>query len=353
MAKALHAIDYLAAPEKFPPRPVCAAFGDEPFLKRHFLLWIRQAVLGEGEGDISLATFEGKTAKLADVLDELSTLAMFGSGKRLAVVEEADDFVTRYRADLEDYVAKPLSTGVLVLDLKTLAANTRLYKAIDAGGLLLDCNAPAAAATPKWLRSWARQAHGFQLDASAADALVELVGPELGLLDQELAKLALTVGPGGAVGAEGVRQMVGSWRARTTWEMLDAAMDGKTAEALVQLDRLLLAGEHPIALLAQISASLRRLAATTQLVVAGESSGRRVSVRDALQNAGVKGFVIQKSESQLRRLGRNRGDRLYGWLLEADLGLKGNSELPPRAVLERLIVRISAPEKRAPVPARR
>lgn len=344
MAKALHATDYLANPQKHPPKPVCAAFGDETFLKRQTLLRIRHAVLGEGEGDISLATFEGKAAALRDVMDELSTLAMFGSGQRLAVVEEADEFVSRYRPELEDYVARPRSTGVLVLDLKTLASNTRLYKAIEAAGLLVDCSTPAAAATVKWLRSWAKQAHGFQLDASAADALVELVGPELGLLDQELAKLALTGGPGATVGVDMVREMVGSWRARTTWEMLDAVLDGKTAEALVQLDRLLLAGEHPIALLAQISATLRKLAATTQQIVAAEKAGRRMPVRDALQHAGVKGFVLQKSETQLRRLGRARGDRLYGWLLEADLGLKGYSELSPRAVLERLIVRLSMPE---------
>ncbi|NLX99441.1 MAG: DNA polymerase III subunit delta [Rhodopirellula sp.] len=344
MAKALHAVDYLAACEKHPPRPVCAVFGADPFLKRQVLLRIRQAVLGTGEGDISLTSFEGKTAKWSDVQDELSTLAMFGDGKRMAVVEEADDFVSRFRTELEDYVGKPASTGVLVLDLKTLAANTRLYKAIDTSGLLVDCNAPAAAGVSKWLRSWAKQAHGFQLDASAAEALAEMVGPELGLLDQELAKLALSVGPGGAVTVDKVRQMVGSWRARTAWEMLDAVMDGKPAEAIVQLDRLLLAGEHPIAILAQISASLRRLAAATQLIIAGEISGQRVSLRDSLQRAGVKGFVLQKSEAQLRRLGRRRGDRLYGWLLEADLGLKGYSELPPRAVLERLIVRLSAPE---------
>ena len=346
MAKALHATDYLANPEKHPPRPVCTAFGDDPFLKRQTLLRIRHAVLGEGEGDISLATFEGKTSPLRDVLDELSTLAMFGSGGRLAVVEEADDFVSRYRAELEDYVARPRSTGVLVLDLKSLPSNTRLYKAIDAEGLLVDCSTPSAAAATKWLRSWAKQAHGFQLEAPAADALIELVGPELGLLDQELGKLALTGGPGSSVGVEMVRQMVGSWRARTTWEMLDAALDGKTAEALVQLDRLLLAGEHPIALLAQISASLRKLAATTQQIIVAEGAGRRVAVRDALQHAGVKEFVLQKSEAQLRRLGRSRGDRLYGRFLEADLGLKGYSEASPRTVLERLIVRLSTPDAR-------
>ena len=120
MAKALHAIDYLAQPDKYPPQPVCVVFGDELFLRRQAILQLREAVLGGGEGDFSLTAFEGTPAELRDVLEELATVAMFG-GRRLVVVEEADDFVSRYRAELEDYVARPSRTGVLVLDVDSLA----------------------------------------------------------------------------------------------------------------------------------------------------------------------------------------------------------------------------------------
>ena len=60
-AKTLHAIDYLAKPQKHPPRPVCAVFGDEPFLRRQALIRLREAVLGGDEAEFSLATFEGRT----------------------------------------------------------------------------------------------------------------------------------------------------------------------------------------------------------------------------------------------------------------------------------------------------
>ncbi len=342
MPKALHAIDYLADPAAHPPQSVCVASGDEAFLKRRTLLEIRRAVLGSSEGEFSLATFEGKTALLRDIQEELSTLAMFGGGRRLVLVEEADDFVTRYRAELEDYVAKPVSTGVLVLDVKSFPSNTRLYKAVAATGMLVDCGAPAAAAVTRWVRSWAKQAHGIQLEVAAADALVEAVGPELGLLDQELAKLALTVEAGGKISVTTVTEMVGGWRARTTWEMLDAALDGKAPEAMLQLDRLFAAGENPIALLGQISATLRRLAAAMQLIRSAEATGRRMPLRAALEQAGVKTFVLDKVERQLRRLGRKRAEQLYGWLLQADLDLKGGSSLPPRTVLERLVVQVAA-----------
>jgi DNA polymerase-3 subunit delta len=348
MAKALHAIDYLAAPEKYPARPVCVAFGEDAFLKRHVLQKLRQEVLGGGDADFSLSAFEGRKALLSEVLDELATVAMFGGGKRLVVITEADDFVTRYRGELEDYVAKPRSSGLLVLEVKTWPANTRLYKAVAAKGLPVDCNTPPAARLTRWLGSWATRVHGVQLSAAAADLLVEMVGPELGLLDQEIAKLALTAGAGGKVTPQMISQNVGSWRAKTTWVMLDAVLDGKVRDALVQLDRLLLAGENPVGLLAQISASLRRLAAATRLILQAEQAGRRLSLRNALEQAGVKSFVLAKAERQLRQLGRHRGAQLYDWLLQADLDLKGASALPPRLVLERLIVRLAAPEARQP-----
>jgi len=353
MPKALHAIDYLAASDRHPPRPVCVVFGNESFLKRHSLARLRKEVLPGDDAEFSLATFDGPKSELGDVLDELATVAMFGDGRRLVVVDQADDFISRYRAELEDYVARPSSTGVLVLDVKSWASNTRLYKAVAKSGLQVDCNAPAPGSLTRWLANWAKQVHGVRLASPAAELLVEMVGPELGLIDQELAKLALTAGPNGKITVEAVSRSVGSWRAKTTWEMLDAALAGNAREALVQLDRLLLAGENPIGILAQISSSLRRFAAATRLVLQAERAGRRLALSDALEQSGVKRFVLGKAEGQLRRLGRHRGARLYRWLVEADLDLKGASPMPPRLILERLIVRLAARDARVPAAGRR
>ncbi len=341
MAK-LHAFDYLAQSEKHTPRPVCVAYGDDLFLRRQVLVRIRGAVLSEEEADFSLTTFEGATAELRDVLEELDTVAMFGA-QRLVVVEEADEFVSRYRQALEDYVAKPGRGGVLMLDVKTWPATTRLYKAVDAKGLAVDCSAPAAARLTRWLSDWAKQAHNVQLSLNAAETLAELVEPELGVLDQELAKLALVSGADKKITPDMVQKYVGGWRAKTTWEMLDLALDGNVPEALRQVDRLLSSGEVPIGILGQIASSLRRLAAATRLILRSEAAGRKIAVGSALQQAGVKPFVLQKAERQLRRIGRQRGGQLYRWLLETDLDLKGDSPMPPRLVLERLIVRLAAP----------
>ncbi len=259
------------------------------------------------------------------------------------VVRKADDFVSRNRSALEDYVAHPKASGVLVLEVATWPANTRLAKAIAAEGLSIECKTPAPQSIAKWLASRATKEHRARLERQAADLLLDSVEPDLGLLDQELAKLALAAGEGGAIDAALVREMVGGWRSKTTWDMLDLAVGGHAAEAILQLDRLLSSGESPVAILAQIGSTLRRFAAAARTVEQAERAGRRTTLKHALEAAGFRSFVVAKAENQLRQLGRQRSASLYRAVLEADLALKGASSAPMRAriVLERLIARMS------------
>lgn len=342
---AVHALDYLAEKPHPATPPFCALFGDEPFLKGLVVGELRQAVLGEGEADFALTRFDGRNADWRTVSDELLTVGLFGGGQRLVMVDDADDFVSEHRGQLEDYLARPSRTGTLVLIVQTWPSNTRLAKQVAASGLAIECKSPPEARLIKWLGTLARERHGAKLEREAAESLVEIVGPELGLIDQELAKLAAAAG-GEPIAAGLVQQLVGGWRAKTAWDMLDAAVEGRTREALVELDRLLLSGENPIAILGQIAATLRRFAAATRMIEQTEASGGRPNLRQVLEQAGVKSFVIAKNEAQLRRLGRQRSGQIYRWLLEADLALKGVSSAPARArtLLEQLVVRLGAPE---------
>lgn len=349
MPAALSAVDYLPHPEKHAPAPVCVVYGDEALLKRRALETLRHAVLGDGDAEFSLTRFEGDETPLRDVMDELATLGLFGGGRRLVVVDDADGFVSKHRSELEDYVQHPQQSNVLALSVSSWPSNTRLAKAVASTGLAIECKAPGEAQTPRWLTSWAKSSHQLTLPAECAEAMVEAIGPELGLLDQELAKLAGVVGPGGKVTLELVDEYVAGWRVKTAWTMLDAALDGQTGAALGQLDRLLQSGENAIGILAQIAATLRRFAAATRFIEQAEAEGRKITLRAALERAEVKPFVINRAEGQLRRLGRERGGRLFAVLLEADLALKGTNSAPARArlELERLIAWLSAPIKTA------
>ena len=341
MAK-LHATDFLNSAKPFEAVPVVVLFGKDAFLRQQASLVIRHSLLDEEDAEFSLTRFEGDQVDFVSVVEELSTMAMFGGGIRLIVIDDADTFVSRYRADVEDYLAAPSKTGVLVLLVDSFPSNTRLYKQVDKTGVLIDCSSLTEPKIPKWLVGWCKSKHKTVCESAAAELLVDLVGPELGLLDQELAKLVLSVKPGEKLTTETVRTNVGHWRSKTAWEMLDLALSGNAPEAIRQLDRLFQAGEHAVGLLAMISYTLRRLAAATELILEAEKQKRRLPLPNALEQAGVKKFVLDKSVEQLKKLGRHRGQKIPDWLIKADLDLKGDSRSDPRLVLEQLIVKIAS-----------
>lgn len=314
-------------------QPVYVLHGDEDFLKRQVLVALRRLVLGSDDDAFGLSTHAGDKAAFAAVRDELDTLP-FLSPRRLVVVEGADPFVTRHRAALEKYVADPAANGVLILDVKTWPANTRLAK-LTAGDKTITCKTPSAYKLPEWCVQWAAKQHGKTLAAPAAQLLVELVGADMGLLDQEITKLVVYAGDAARIDRGDVDKLVGSSRAENTWIIFDAIGTGKPKEALAILDRLLEQGDEPLRILGAFSLQLRRLAQAARLC---ENGG---SLTAALEQAGVPPFAVKGCEQQLRHLGRKRADRLYDWLLEADLGLKGSSELPPRTLLERFVVRLA------------
>jgi DNA polymerase-3 subunit delta len=337
----MDSLTFLERAGRAKPRPVYVVHGDEPFLKRHVLAALRTLVLGADAGDFALSTHPGDRATYAAVHDELQTLP-FLSPRRLVVVENADPFVTRERARLEKYVAAPAATGVLVLDVASWPSNTRLAKLLGEDATLV-CKAPPAAKLVEWCRKWSAAHHGKELAPAAAQLLVDLVGAEMGLLDQELAKLAAYAGAAPRVEAADVDRLVGNSRDENTWRIFDLIGAGQAGAALTHLGRLLDQGEDPLKLLGAFSMQLRRLAQ------AARRSAQGVRLDAALEQMGVPPFARRGVEQQLRHLGRRRLDRVYDWLLEVDLGLKGSSQLPPRTLLERLVVRLARPAD----PARR
>ena len=336
-------LEFLAEKGPHEPRRVYAVSGDEPFLKQLILERLRKLLLTEDDANFALSTLDGEEIEWRDLLDELSTVAMFGGDQRLIIVRDADDFVSKHRAQLEDYVAKPKSTGRLVLELRSFPSNTRLYKSVQASGLVIDGGVPSPASLQKWAIHWAKHQHNVKIEKPAAELLLEIVGPQMGRIDQELAKLAARVGPEGSIDEKQVEELVAGKRARQVWDMLDAMLAGNASDALGQLERLILSGEEPIGLLAQMGSNLRRLAAAARIFDLGERTGRRLNLRAALEAVGVKSFVLAKTEDQLKQVGRQRATQIYDWLIEADLALKGASshKLRARFELEELICRLS------------
>jgi DNA polymerase III subunit delta len=326
----MHAVEFLKqVPDSIPP--VVVLSGGQRHLKQSALAVLKKVVTGDE--DTSFSSFAGKDADLQTITDELRTISMWGD-RRLVLVEDADEFVTKVRGALEKYVEKPAKKSVLVLSVKTWTKTTRLAKQVAASGLDVECSELKGAPLLKWLQDSARDSYQQTLAREAAVLMVELVGEELGMLDQELSKLATYVGSGAKIGVEDVQKLVGGWRTETTWAMTDAVRDGDLAFAIGALDQLLTAGEAPLKLLGGIAYVYKKIAQATDM-------SRTMPLDQALRQAGLFPQSVPAAQAYLRRIGRSRAEQILNTLLATDAGLKGSSPLSDRIQMEKLLVELA------------
>ncbi|EMI18615.1 DNA polymerase III subunit delta [Rhodopirellula maiorica SM1] len=345
----LNAFEMLMKPPADLPS-VAAVFGPDTTLRT----WAISALSSDGD----VTSFDGESVRWSDLRDDLATASLFDfDGKRTIVIRDADKFVSNHRPELEKYAGNPGESNRFIMEMTTLASNTKLYKAIAGDHLAVGCSASTdkklgitAANRRKFLCNYVAKRHGATLSGEAADALIEMLGEEIGMIETEIAKLALYKPPGETIDEPLVREVVAGWQGKTVWQITEAIATGNAAEALLQLDKLMSGGQRPIALLPQIAWSLRRLGMATAVVEHREREGRSVQLEDALAAAGIhRPSDIQQSKAQLRGLGRARGKQLLPWLLDADLRLKGthSADGRDRFLLEHLVMRLAkaAPQK--------
>ena len=367
MADALRALDILANPADLSlgQAGVVVLHGDEPFLVREMLAVLRDTLCPD-ETDRTWAwrEFSGE-AELdpRDVFDEAATVPMFATAMRAAVVRNADGFVSAARERLETLASAPRGRrGIVVLDVKTFTATTRLAKAVAKDGLAIETSIPKGYNLAAWTRKWAQSRHGIQLAAPTAQRLLERLGDELGQIDQSLARLAAATPAADRkqpLGPEAVEDFVGSPQERTAWEMIDLATAGDAAAAIKQLADRLAAGENPVGITAQMAAVLRRLSTAARLLALPAGQGRPAGVEQALREAGVAAWpkAVAQAKTGLAQLGPRRARQLPVWLLDLDLALKSDASrgLRARLALERLFCKMGrsadSGAKPAPRPA--
>jgi DNA polymerase-3 subunit delta len=326
----MHVTAFLRKPEGCETGPIVVLSGKVGHLKQAAIKLLAERLLGS-EGELGLTRFAGNDADLRSVCDELRTVSMWGD-RRMVVVDEADDFVSNYRSGLEKYLEQPARKSVLVLDVKSFPKTTRLAKVVAKIGLPLECTELSAGELARWLVDESKATYGKQLSRESAQLMIDLAGAEIGLLDQELAKLAAYVGDRPKIEPDDVRALVGGWKAQTTWAMTDAVRDGRLDEALACLDKLLGAGEAPQKILGGINYVFRKYAQAT------EHARHTASLNAALQQSGVFPRDVAVSAQYLRRIGRPQAERLFEHLQTADSRFKGTLRLPERIVLEQLLL---------------
>ncbi len=311
-------------------RPAYLIAGSESLLRDEAIAGIRKAALGEGGGDFDFDRLAGERAGAGALLDAVRMLPLLAK-RRLVLLREPE----ARRGGKGDALAEALERAVelaaasescvLVVVAEQIDRRSRWVKAFAEPAALVACDPPKGGrAALEFVREEAR-ARQLALEPAAADLLAEAVGPQLLALRQELEKAALYAGPGVKITRAHVQETLCAIAEEPIWDLTDAIGEGRSADALGLLARMLAAGAPAPVLLGSLAAHFRKL----------------TRARAGVPPAGPP-FVVQKLERQARRYTPARLVACLRAIHEVDEVLKGQGSLAPEIAMERLVLGLSA-----------
>jgi DNA polymerase-3 subunit delta len=311
-------------------RPAYLVAGAEVLLRDEALAGIRAAVLGEAGGDFDFERLAGERTTPGQLQDAVRALPMLAQ-RRLVLLREPEGRKGGKGEALAEALAGVVAdvttsdACTLVVVAEQIDRRSRWVKAFAEPAAFVACDPPKNAKEALgFLRDEAR-AQGVALEPAAAELLAESVGPNLLALRQELTKAALYAGEGARVTRAHVRETICAIAEEPIWDLTDAIGEGRAADALGALGRMLGAGAPPPVLLAALAGHFRKLARTR----AGEPPQGHP-------------FMVQKLERQARRYAPARLVACLRAIHEVDEVLKGSGSIQPEIALERLVLGLSA-----------
>lgn len=309
--------------------------GPEPYLQSQYLRLVSEGIETEIGEPPSRFDFDGASATLATVLDELRSYGLMQS-KKLVVLEAAEQFVRKEanRRALEAYATSPMEETTLVLRTLGDWRAPKLEKAIAAAGVVVPCDPPNAATAASWCGSRAEKAHAATIDRAAATRLVERVGTSLARLDAELGKLAVAAdGDPPLITSELVDRMVQPSREEQGWIIQSVVLGGDPGRALRTLRELKDVSRVPDQVLSWALVDLgRKLHEAARQLEAGVGES---AVGKALRLWGPDTRPVLETA---RRLGGVEAGRLFEAAMETDLALKSGRSGDATRTLEGLAV---------------
>jgi DNA polymerase III subunit delta len=257
--------------------------------------------------------------------------SLFAEPKVLVLhgLEDANEALV---GDLLAYVEQPADEVTLVLCHRGGARAKKVLDAARAAGATeLECPAIKSDRDKTDFVTREFRAAKRQVSPEAVRALVEAVGSDLRELARACAQLVADTT--GRVDVELVLLYHSGKVEATGFRVADAAVGGRTGEALELLRHALATGLDPVPIVAVLASNLRTLAK----VAAAGRTGRSADVAKTL---GMAPWQVDKARRQLSGWGPDGLARSIMAVAEADAAVKGGGRDPEYAV-ERAVVTVA------------
>jgi DNA polymerase-3 subunit delta len=261
--------------------PCYVFYGEETYFADKFVRDIREVLLGPEGEPLDLERFDLQETRWAEILDVARTAPFFFAPWRILVVtvreepkkkpaaeEEKRDPKKKQQIDIErkmirEYCQSPAPKTVLIVVVsgKVGKGNPVLkhFESLPAGAVDLREMKPLKGKDlSDWLESTVRAA-GRMVTPEARKKLLDIVGGDLRLLDNELQKLFTFAADKRLIDADDVAEVSDWGRTFQEWELVSGLERADSRQALLVLGRLFREGARPEYVLGSMASHFRDL----------------------------------------------------------------------------------------------
>ena len=289
----------------------------------HFVLEEIQRHKGSAPDKHVFALSDRDKGVMQQILTACNTFSMFGATQAV-IVEDVP--LPKLPEALTEYCASPSPATVLILRGQPKPVKRRETKALEAFGTVVVFEEPREGDMLRAVVQRARKA-GIELGQEEAHLLVDRVGNDLGLIQRELERVALTIHPRTRVGVDELERLLVDSREFSVFDLLDPLSRRDRGATLRAVQALLEAGAEPLSILFVLASGLRDI----WTVRAARSPEE---LRKALPRPD---FVIRRLSEQAARFSEAELPRIWRRLWETDCALK-SSRVPRDELLFALIM---------------
>lgn len=333
--------------------PVYIFCGSEQYLMEQMLDKLTE-LIAPGDNPWNKDVLRGDEHDIAEIVEAAQSAGFFG-GKKLLIVRDApwlkpkrkkagdasaaeedrSDDDKKQVEQLIRYVQDPNPDTVLVLTTDgNVNRSTRLVKAVQNSGRVVEFVSPRGAEREQWLAAYLRAA-GKSPEPGLCSYLSLMCADGLAALSSEADKLILYCADKTVITMADAEEIVSRSSLAGVFELTDLVAEKQAAEAVDVLRRLLLQGEAAQALCGMLAHQYRSTLAVKDMLQRGFRTAEIAS------KLGINPYFAQKCAALARRLDYRQLLRTLDILLAADLdGKSGRGEADQ--TLELAILRICA-----------
>jgi len=227
----------------------------------------------------------------------------------------------------------PEASSVVLAVSNSVPPSHPVLKLARAGGQSIEFQKLRYRDLDDWVARRARE-RAMKGDARALRLLIDSVGDDLRLIDQELQKLQLYAGAQ-PIGVREVMALVPDTAEHQVWDLTDALVTNP-GKAAIELDRALAAGEPAGRLGYMLVRHLRLLLAASD-APKGEAGSRRLVEAFAGDGRPLSDYTVRKTMEQARRVDRSRVEAIYRRAAAAEAAQR-RGELEEEAALRLVIM---------------